>query len=122
MREIVTITKALANDVRLRILMMLSEGELCACQIIEVLDLAPSTVSKHLSILHQARLVDARKNGRWVYYQRSRIGTSPINGDIFRWLRESLKNDDQIKTDAVTLKKITKIGVEELCKRRAQKD
>jgi len=122
MRDIVTITKALANEVRLRILMMLSDGELCACQIIEVLDLAPSTVSKHLSILHQARLVDARKNGRWVYYQRSRAETSPIGGDIFRWLRESLKNDDQIKTDAVTLKKITKIGVEELCKRRAQKD
>jgi len=49
--------------------MMLSGGELCACQIIEMLGLAPSTVSKHMSILRQAGLVETRKEGRWIYYR-----------------------------------------------------
>ncbi|MBI3460389.1 winged helix-turn-helix transcriptional regulator [Candidatus Acetothermia bacterium] len=80
MREIVTITKALANEVRLRILMLLSEGELCACQIIEVLDLAPSTVSKHLSILHQARLVDARKMADGCITNALALGHHPSMG------------------------------------------
>ena len=43
--------------------------ELCVCQIVELLGLAPSTVSKHLAILKQARLVDSRKEGRWMFYR-----------------------------------------------------
>jgi DNA-binding transcriptional ArsR family regulator len=48
---------------------MLTSGELCVCQVTEVLQLAPSTVSKHMSILRQAGLVEARKEGRWIYYR-----------------------------------------------------
>ena len=44
-------------------------GELCACQITELFGLAPSTMSKHLSILYQAGLVDSRKEGRWIYFR-----------------------------------------------------
>jgi ArsR family transcriptional regulator len=49
--------------------MMLCDGELCVCQLIKMLGLAPSTVSKHMSILRQARLVQARKEGKWMYYR-----------------------------------------------------
>jgi DNA-binding transcriptional ArsR family regulator len=44
-------------------------GELCVCQIIELLGLVPSTVSKHMSILKQAGLVENRKEARWMYYR-----------------------------------------------------
>ena len=69
MREFMSITKALADENRVRILMALRDGELCVCQITELFGYAPSTVSKHLSILFQARLVESRKDGRWIYYQ-----------------------------------------------------
>ncbi len=49
MMTTVKVTKALGDVQRLRILSLLEHGELCVCQIIEVLGLAPSTVSKHLS-------------------------------------------------------------------------
>ena len=49
--------------------MALGAGELCVCQIVELLGLAPSTVSKHMAILKQARLVDSRKEGRWMFYR-----------------------------------------------------
>ncbi len=68
MREFMNLTKALADANRVRMVLALRERELCACQITELFDLAPSTMSKHLSILYQAGLVDSRKNGRWVYY------------------------------------------------------
>jgi predicted transcriptional regulator len=53
MRDLMKITKALADENRIRVLLALREGELCACQITELFGLAPSTMSKHLSILYQ---------------------------------------------------------------------
>ena len=61
MREFMTITKALADDKRVRTLLALRKDELCVCQITALLGLAVSTVSKHLSILYQAGLVESRK-------------------------------------------------------------
>ena len=68
MRNLLTITKALADGSRLRILAMLRTGELCVCQIGEVLGLAPSTVSKHLSILKKEGIIEDDKRGLQVYY------------------------------------------------------
>ena len=69
MRDLMAVIKALADENRVRILMALGPKELCVCQIVELLGLAPSTVSKHMAILKQARLVDSRKEGRWMFYR-----------------------------------------------------
>jgi len=58
MREILAIAKALSDESRLRALVAVKDGELCLCQIIQVLDLAPATVSKHMNLLQQAGLVE----------------------------------------------------------------
>ena len=63
------VAKALADENRVRVLLTLCGRELCVCQIIEMLGLAPSTVSKHMAILKQARLVESRKEGRWMFYR-----------------------------------------------------
>lgn len=59
--------KALGHPVRLRILALLREGELCVCEVAEVLQLAPSTVSEHLTGLRRTGLVREWKVGRWVH-------------------------------------------------------
>ena len=66
MYEFMNMTKALSDQNRIRVLMALRKRELCVCQIIELLGLAPSTVSKHMSILRHARLVESRKEGIWI--------------------------------------------------------
>src|SRR5690349_10767483 len=60
MREFMAITKALADENRVRVLLALQGGELCVCQITELFGLSASTISKHLSILYRAGLVDSR--------------------------------------------------------------
>ena len=60
--------KALGHPARLRMLALLKDGELCVCQVTEVLGLAPSTVSEHLSVLRRAGFIEERKEGKWVYY------------------------------------------------------
>lgn len=104
MRLTLGVTKALADIQRLRILMLLRSGELCVCQIIEVLRLAPSTVSKHLSILSDAGLVDFRKDGRWAYF-RLPVGTALKNvRPVLKWIDDLLENDRLIAEDLRKLK------------------
>lgn len=63
------LTKALADGSRLRLLKLLEDGEVCVCVLTDSLGLAPATVSKHLSLLKAAGLIQARKDGRWVHYR-----------------------------------------------------
>ena len=114
MREIVETADALSDPGRVRIIGALLPGELCVCQIIELLGLAPSTISKHLSILRSARIIDARKEGRWMYY-RIADDAPPVVKGALRWLRTALEESEQAADDAKSLKKICKLDPEELC-------
>ncbi len=118
MREFMDITKALADETRVRALMALEEGELCVCQLIELLELAPSTVSKHMAILRQARLVEARKEGRWIYYRWPAGKKASHVASALEWLRENLRDDQRIRADRKHLKAIIKLAPEELCRRQ----
>ena len=120
MRQALDITKALADGSRLRILMALTGGELCVCQIIEVLGLAPSTVSKHMSILRQAHLVEARKEGRWMHYRLAGRKESKAVRDALAWVRRNLAETDQIQEDTKKLKRILRIDREELCRKQTR--
>ncbi len=64
--------KALSDETRVRIIHILSCGELCACDILLYFDLTQPTLSHHLSLLVEAGLVTARSEGKWVYYQLSK--------------------------------------------------
>jgi len=62
--------KGLSDPVRLRIFHILAtKGELCVCHLTEGLSLPQSTVSRHLSVLKQSRLIVAERKGKWVYYE-----------------------------------------------------
>ena len=120
MREFMDIAKALADENRVRALMSLKDRELCVCQIIELLELAPSTVSKHMSILRQARLVEGRKEGRWIHYRRADTADSPYLADTLAWLDRCLEDDPTICADRKKLKAILKVAPEDICKRQAR--
>jgi DNA-binding transcriptional ArsR family regulator len=114
--DAIAISKALADGQRVRGILALSEGELCACQLIELLKLAPSTVSKHMSILRQARLVEVRKEGRWTYYRQVREEEDPAAWRAIEWLKQSVRGSAQLQEDRRRLKIILKIDREKLCR------
>ena len=121
MRTTLRITKALADLQRVRILMMLRPGELCVCQIVEVLSLAPSTVSKHLSILSAAGLVDSRKDGRWAYYSLPQRTAGTFVRPVLEWLGDTLKNDETIEQDLKKLRTVVACDPESLCRRQRER-
>ncbi len=65
----VTVFKALAHPTRLRIIQDLAEGELCVCVLLESFPIDMSTLSRHLSVLKNAGVVDCEKRGKNVYYR-----------------------------------------------------
>ncbi|OQB38361.1 MAG: Arsenical resistance operon repressor [Candidatus Latescibacteria bacterium ADurb.Bin168] len=116
MRDLLAITKALADSNRIRILTMLRAGELCVCQIVEVLGLAPSTVSTHLSILYGAKLVESSKRGRWVYYRLADPHASALVSDCIEWVIRSVENDETIEEDREKVARVISVCPEELCR------
>ena len=118
MKDFLNITKALADENRLRMLMALQGGEQCVCRITEFMGLAMSTVSKHLSILYQAGLVNARKEGRWMYYSLPGKGTPTAAREAVAWVRRSLEGTARITEDNKRLQKVLAMDLNELCKRQ----
>ena len=117
-QSVLQITKALADRQRIRMLMILKGRELCVCQIIELLNLAPSTVSKHMAILKQAQLVEASKNGRWVYFRLAGDHAPRAVTEAIRWAKKHLVSETIIKKDAKNLKNILKHTPVEICKKQ----
>lgn len=118
MKSVLQITKALADRQRVRMLMLLRGGELCVCQIIAVLDLAPSTISKHLSILSAAGLVEHRKDGRWAYYRLAGGSAAFATQSALDWVMRSLRNDEAVAHDAKKLSTVLRCDPEVLCRQQ----
>ena len=114
MEHILSITKALSDETRVRALLSVIDGELCLCQIIEVLSLAPSTVSKHMNVLQQAGLVQRQKRGKWHFYglPEGRAGSAAKRA--LAWIVEELRDDPRMKTDARKVRAVRKEDLEKL--------
>jgi ArsR family transcriptional regulator len=89
---------ALADETRIRILNLLYEGELCVCDIMRVLGEPQSKVSRHLAYLRRAGLVQARKEGLWMYYQLSKPSIKTF-GAILDALGHGKSDFEELKRD-----------------------
>ena len=98
MKDTIKIFKALSDPNRLRVIKMLEAGELCVCEITTILSLAPSTVSKHLSILNEAGLIHDTKRGKWVYY-RLAARAPEIVSNVLNLVKTCCNSDPQIEVD-----------------------
>ena len=121
LEQVTLLTKALADETRLRILGVLKDQELCACQIIELFELANSTISKHLAILRQAGLIQTRKQGRWIYFSRVAEPHSDILA-TFAYLDTLLQTETTIQRDQARAAAILQMDPIELCRRQSGKD
>jgi DNA-binding transcriptional ArsR family regulator len=111
------LAKAVADRTRLRILKLLEGGELCVCQIVAVLGLAPATVSKHLSLLKGAGLLRMRRDGRWAYYRLAEPGAAPFVAEA-RALAAALPATDAVAAaDRARLAQVDAMEMSEVCNR-----
>lgn len=105
MEEYIKIFGALSDQTRLRIYMILGEGELCVCELTCALDVEQSRISHSLKILKEAGLIDSRRIGKWMFYSiPSRIDhqwlANGIKGNIAA-LKEDKKRLNQCRDDNI---------------------
>lgn len=117
LREYEMVMKAVADPTRVRILKLLEAGEMCGCQIVAILELSQSTISKHLFLLKMAGLVKERKEKKWVHYAVSRPGSDPYGGKILTTLRGWLNDDPLIERDKKREALARELGPVNICGR-----
>ncbi len=104
MESFIQQAKAVSDPTRVRMLKLLEAGELCVCEIMEILDIKQPTASKHLNILKSSGMVESRKEGTWSYYRLSRKARGN-NKDFLRFLMKHLKDDALVAKDRKRLDK-----------------
>lgn len=82
-RPTTSLFKALADDNRLRMVALLTRGELCVCHIAAALDLSQPNASQHLTVLKNAGVVEGERRGSWIYY-RLVLEQDPVRARILR--------------------------------------
>ena len=103
MKSFAAVFKALSDDSRLRIINLLFySGELCVCDIEEVMGFTQTKVSRHLAYLRKAGLVDDRKKGLWMLYSIAKPRDEE-HSKILEFLSGLLKSNDVARRDAERL-------------------
>jgi ArsR family transcriptional regulator len=103
MKSFAAVFKALSDDSRLRIINLLFySGELCVCDIEEVMGFTQTKVSRHLAYLRKAGLVDDRKKGLWMLYSIAKPRDEE-HRKILEFLSSLLKSNDVARRDAQRL-------------------
>ncbi|HIJ38400.1 MAG TPA: winged helix-turn-helix transcriptional regulator [Rhodospirillaceae bacterium] len=110
-----TVSKAVADPSRARILKLLECGELCVCQITTLMDLAPATISKHLSALKAAGLIQQRREGKWVYYRLAERAFNAYAQPFLRLVHSVLNDDPTVLEDRRILTLVNAVPVQVLC-------
>ncbi len=101
-KQVNLIFRAFSDHTRLRILNLLSGGELCVCDIVDVLKLSQPKVSRHLAYLRRAGLVLARRDGLWMHY-RLADAAKPVHRNLLQCLTGCLSDVPLLSRDRALL-------------------
>lgn len=105
------IFKSLSDPNRLRILKMLQTKQLCVCEITDILRLATSTVSKHLSILKATGFIIEEKDGKWVNYSINPRPFDPRISSILSRLDFWISDENTIIADKQKVQKVDRVDL-----------
>ncbi len=98
MKQALKLMKLLSDPLRLRILMLLSEKELCVCQIMAITGASQPLVSRNLGLLREAGLLSTRREGKLLFYRLSEDLT-PLQRELLDTLKRILEEDPQVTQD-----------------------
>ena len=96
---------ALADRTRLRLINLIGDSEVCVCFLVEILKTSQPKISRHLADLRRARVVTARREGKWMHY---RLTEPPDEhaARIFREVRTSLSEHPEFERDREKLERV----------------
>ena len=114
MKELVKVFKAVADPNRIRILKMLQQKKMCVCELAAVLGITQPSVSRHLSMMKNAGLVQDERDGQWINYALCEEKLNQYAPVIMKHLKGWINDSPRIKEDGAKLKHLNR---EQLCKK-----
>lgn len=109
----VRVFKALGHETRLRIVTLLAARPLCVCHLEAALQLSQVAVSRHLTVLRAAGLVESKRDGLWVHYRLVQAQTS-LQELLFNWLRSRARSDKSLREDVARMRECVEMPLEEV--------
>lgn len=103
-RPLTRLFRALGDETRLRIIALLSHGELCVCHVENALGLSQPNCSRQLGILKASGVVDSRREGTWVYYRITDQDTEAVES-VLEVLARTFGAERALRADLAKLKK-----------------
>jgi ArsR family transcriptional regulator, arsenate/arsenite/antimonite-responsive transcriptional repressor len=103
-RPLTKLFRALGDETRVRMVALLAHGELCVCHIERALELSQPNVSRQLGILRMAGIVDARRDGTWVYYKLAEQEHEAVQ-EMLATLAKTFGTERAIRADHAKLRK-----------------
>ncbi|HEY9165148.1 MAG TPA: metalloregulator ArsR/SmtB family transcription factor [Candidatus Kryptonia bacterium] len=105
MDKVLISIKAVSEEIRVRLLMLLMDREACVCELMSVFGMAQSKLSHHLITLRDAGLLQDEKRGKWNYYRATTKALDTLNRELVISLSRWLVNDETLEKDRKSLLK-----------------
>lgn len=121
MKQQIRAFKALADESRLRVLNLLLDGECCACEVMQALDVSQSKASRDLGALRDAGFLKTRREGLWCIYSLDHDGMGEDMAALVGVVRRSLAGNAEAMADRERRRTATRMGVRELCAQRRKR-
>jgi ArsR family transcriptional regulator len=110
MEQMARMYKALSEEMRLRIMMLLTHGELCVCDLMAIFNEGQSKVSRHLTYLKHSGLVKSKRVGTWMHYSIKEPLDAAIDAQLTfmkqQFTQLSIFKDDEQKLEDVKKRKL----------------
>ncbi len=103
-RPLTRLFRALGDETRLRIIALLSHGELCVCHVESALGLSQPNCSRQLGILKSSGVVESRRDGTWVYYRITDQESESVTA-VLEVLTKTFGTERALRADHARLKK-----------------
>jgi ArsR family transcriptional regulator len=115
MDEIINFLKAISDETRIKIIKLLFQQKLCVCELVEILKKNQPCISQHLTILKNAKLVKAKREGFWIVYSVDEKELRRNLKNFSNFIEKPIKNLDEMKKEYKKLLSLEERGL--LCKK-----
>jgi ArsR family transcriptional regulator len=110
MHDLIRTVKALSDETRIRMLVILSERECCVCEVMQALDISQTRSSRNLRILLDTGFLKLREESLWVIYSLDKEGMPQWQSTIATTVINTLKNNQVALADIARLKNAKRVG------------
>ena len=117
MTNLLEFLKAISDETRLRILILLFTKELCVCEICDIIGESQPKVSRHLAKLRDTGIVEDKRQGQWIFYYLT--SKNKVEADILAAIVNNIEQIQVLKRDRMRLSE--RVAEKKLCKREDDK-